>query len=195
MARGLFSTPTEIGLAAVRNIGIEEAKGEYIAWLDSDDVSLPHRLVKQVRVLAGDRRVGICGSWVKTIGAEPGHVWKYPRQDALIRAQLVFSDPLATSSVMLRKAVLQHERFDMRYPPAEDYELWQRLSSRCRVVNVPEVLTHYRVHSSQTTATPESRLRQKDAVLAFCGAAVRKSKATVLVALGASGWGRSTRSR
>lgn len=100
-----------VGLAAVRNIGIEEAKGQYVAWLDSDDVSLPHRLVKQVRVLAGDRRVGICGSWVKTIGDEPGHVWNVvgQRMWAVCRYAGAAGHALARFSTSpLARVVLRH---------------------------------------------------------------------------------------
>ena len=143
-----------LGLSAARNAGIQEAKGKYIAWLDADDISHPRRLEKQVRLLDSRPEIGICGTWVRTIGDAPGDEWHYPTDSNFLRCRMIFDDPLATSSVMLRKEVLSAGamRFALNYPPAEDYELWERLSHNWDITNVPEVLTYYRVHKKQTSA-------------------------------------------
>lgn len=142
-----------MGLVVTRNRGIDESRGEYIAWLDCDDISLPTRLEKQVTVLDAKPDIGLCGTWVKTIGDESGSIWKYPVKSDFLRSRMILDDPLATSSVMLKKFFLTaHDlRFDMIYPPAEDYDLWERLSNVCKVTNIPEVLTFYRIHNMQTS--------------------------------------------
>ncbi|MEL4306297.1 glycosyltransferase family 2 protein [Methanococcoides sp. LMO-2] len=99
----LLNNEENSGLAKVRNKGIYEAKGEYIAWLDADDISHPLRLEKQVKLLDSHPDVGICGTWVKTIGTKVTHKWRYPTNPNFIRGRMLFDDPLATSSVMLRK--------------------------------------------------------------------------------------------
>jgi glycosyltransferase involved in cell wall biosynthesis len=92
------------GLANVRNKGLDVAKGEYIAWLDCDDISLPRRLAKQVSLLEASPRIGLCGTWVRTIDGAKEDVWEYPTDPEFLRARMLFDDPLATSSIMMRAA-------------------------------------------------------------------------------------------
>lgn len=149
----LLHNEKNMGLAAVRNRGIAEAQGEYLAWLDCDDISLPTRLEKQVKFLDDNPSVGLCGTWVRTIGVAKEQEWRYPVEANLIRCRMIFEDPLATSSIMIRRSCLTTHgyQFDLDYPPAEDYELWERLSLLYPLRNIPEVLTLYRVHANQTS--------------------------------------------
>ncbi len=149
----LLHNEKNVGLAAVRNRGIDEAQGEFIAWLDCDDISLPTRLEKQVRFFESSPQIGLCGTWVRTIGSSGEHEWRNPTDPEFLRCRMLFDDPVATSSIMVRRQCLTdfQLRFDLEYPPAEDYELWERLSRHCRVSNLPEVLTLYRFHEGQTS--------------------------------------------
>jgi glycosyltransferase involved in cell wall biosynthesis len=150
-----FKNDANLGLAGARNIGLSLAKGEYIAWLDSDDLSHPARVEKQLKVLENNKQVGLCGTWVQTIGAVEGAVWKYPTKTDELRCRMLFDDPLATSSAMMRRECLdnQNDAFDPDYPPAEDYDLWERISQKWNLTNIPEILTYYRIHSAQTSKT------------------------------------------
>ena len=160
----LLNNKENCGLAKVRNKGISEAKAEYIAWLDADDTSHPLRLEKQVKLLDNHPEIGICGTWVKTIGTKPSHIWRYPTNPEFIRCRMLFDDPLATSSIMLRKKLLvkNNLNFDLDFPPAEDYDLWERLSYFCKITNIPKILTHYRLHENQTSKI--NALQQKTSV-------------------------------
>jgi len=152
------------GLAKVRNKGISEATAEYIAWLDADDISHPLRLEKQVKLLDSHPEIGICGTWVKTIGTKISHKWRYPTNPEFIRCRMLFDNPLATSSVMLRRELLvgQNQYFDLNFPPAEDYDLWERLSCCCKITNIPKFFTYYRLHENQTST--RNVLKQKASV-------------------------------
>ena len=152
------------GLANVRNKGLDVASGEYIAWLDCDDISLPRRLEKQVALLDADPRIGLCGTWVRTIGGSTEDVWKYLTDPEFLRARMLFDDPLATSSVMMRAACVREPklRFNLEHPPAEDYELWERISREWKISNIPEILTLYRLHAMQTSLVKAQK--QKDSV-------------------------------
>lgn len=163
----LYNNTQNSGLAAVRNRGIRESQGQYIAWLDCDDISLPERLMKQVDLLDGKPHIGLCGTWVKAIGDAKDNIWKYPTDPDFVRARMLFDDPLATSSVMMRAACVRERglQFDLDYPPAEDYELWERISRDWGVTNIPEVLTLYRIHSTQTSVMKAKK--QKDSVWAI----------------------------
>jgi glycosyltransferase involved in cell wall biosynthesis len=147
----LIQNRMNLGLAKVRNVGLSEAVGEYLAWLDCDDVSAPTRLAEQVEFLDTHQSVALCGSWVKTIGNKTGEVWRYPTEAGVLRSRMLFDDPIATSAAMVRRAVLMRFglRFDDRFPLAEDYDMWERVSQYAEVANIPKVLTFYRVHADQ----------------------------------------------
>jgi glycosyltransferase involved in cell wall biosynthesis len=145
--------PLNLGLSGARNRAIKSSNGEYLAWLDCDDISLPTRLEKQVLLLDNNPSVGLCGTWVQTLGLDKEHIWEYPEQSEIVKSRMIFDDPIATSSAMVRRSCLPHDEpyFDLDYPTAEDYELWERISRQNVIVNIPEVLTYYRIHQKQTS--------------------------------------------
>ena len=157
----ILENPVNLGLSGVRNRGIKEARGEYIAFLDCDDISLPTRLEKQVRLFETNPEVGLCGTWTRTFGDTVSSEWRYPAHSDILRCRMIFDNPFATSSVMLRSEVLARIRthFDTRFPPAEDYELWERISKKYRVANIPEVLNLYRIHDRQTSSSQKEKQR------------------------------------
>lgn len=150
----LIDLVRNVGLVKVRNIGIKNSNGKYIAWLDSDDISNKSRLKKQVNFLENNPSIGICGSWVRTFGLRES-LWKFPTSSELIKAKLLFVNCFATSSVMLRKSVLTKYdlEFDRKFPLAEDYNLWEKISNHCNVANISDFLTYHRIHQNQTTAS------------------------------------------
>jgi glycosyltransferase involved in cell wall biosynthesis len=150
----ILNNTTNTGLASVRNKGILESKGEYVAWLDADDISMPERLEKQVSLLDKNPEIGICGTYAKIIGTQKSMEWRYPTDPDVLSCHLLFYDPIITSSAILRKKILAENNllFNPAYPPAEDYDLWERMSRHCSIINIPEVLTSYRIHESQTSS-------------------------------------------
>lgn len=143
-----------LGLAASLNRGILEARGEYIARMDADDISLPERLEKQLFFMQTHDRISVCGTWIKYIGDE-NMVIQFPPDDATIRCKLLFENNIAHPSVILRKEhFLKHSLF---YNPActsaQDYDLWQRGSRYLSYANLNEILLLYRLHSKQTGKT------------------------------------------
>ena len=157
----ILDNPVNMGLAGVRNRGLKEARGEYVAFLDCDDISMPARLEKQVCHFEANPEVGLCGTWTRTFGDTVAHEWRYPTHPEFLRCRMIFDNPFATSSVMLRREVLfpMQIYFNIHFPPAEDYEFWERLSKHCRVVNLPEVLNLYRIHGSQTSSSKKEEHR------------------------------------
>lgn len=149
----LIQNDCNLGLARVRNIGLAEARGEFIAWLDCDDISAPTRLEEQIGVLARHPDVGLCGTWVRTIGKLRDDEWRYPTQSDVLKARMLFDDPIATSSCMVRRELLLRSglEFDEDLPPAEDYGLWEQVSRRAELTVIPHILTYWRVHSAQTS--------------------------------------------
>lgn len=147
----LIHNDQNMQLIATLNKGLDMAQGEYIARMDSDDISLPERLENQVAFLDAHPEVGICGTWIRTFGNKKGSVWNYPTDDATIRSRFIFESVIAHPSVMIRKDML--ENADLRYNPlykhAEDYGLWVAASKHTNFANIGKILLHHRLHPLQ----------------------------------------------
>ena len=139
------------GLVASLNQGIMVARGEYVARMDADDVSMPERFAIQQDYLNSHHDIGVCGSWIETFGTESSEVVEYPCNDGTIRCQLLFSSSLAHPATMFRRSLIltHHLFYDERAVHAEDYDLWVRASQHTRFANVPTILLRYRIHPRQ----------------------------------------------
>ena len=141
--------------------GIAEAKGKYIARMDSDDISHFHRLEKQVNFLEKNNEYGLVGSYVQTItSSDFSQVWKFPVDDADIRLFAIINSPFAHPSVLIRKEVLIKNQltYSLSYEPCEDYKLWYDLLKVTKGKNLDEVLLYYRQHQNQTSILNKNKL-------------------------------------
>lgn len=147
----LLQNPSNLGLVATLNRGLETALGEYVARMDSDDISMPRRLEIQVGFLDQNPGIGVCGSWVRFIPRQYDFLWKLPVTSEEIRCRLFSSVGVAHPSVMLRRKVFIENNlyYDPDYSHAEDYELWCRAIRHTRFANIPQVLLHYRISYEQ----------------------------------------------
>lgn len=142
------------GICVTLNRGLDIAKGEYIARLDSDDMALPNRLEMQVAYMEQHPQVGALGSDVIFFGEDiKTHCFESLHSDAECKAGLLFSSCFAHPSVMLRKDIL--DKYELRYDDGfrglEDFELWYRMSEYTEFANLPQALTKYRIHKRQVT--------------------------------------------
>lgn len=136
------------------NRWLELARGEYIARMDSDDVSLPSRIMKQVAVLENNNSVDIVSSYCQFIDekGQLGNIKSYPENDKEIRQAIWYRNPILHPGVMFRRGCfLDLWGYDHSYLYAEDYELWVRFGVKYHFYNLQEVLLNYRISGSNTT--------------------------------------------
>lgn len=154
-----------MGVAATLNKGLEVAKGEYIARMDADDISLPERFEKQVAFLEDNPRVAVLSSLVLVFD-EKGNTRQsgYCVSSEQMKIDLIFASALSHPSVMMRREVIVAlGGYDRRFEGLEDYELWCRVSAEHQLAVYPQVLLRYRIHSAQVTqqSSPRKEAVQK----------------------------------
>ena len=149
----LASNERNLGLIETLNRGMKLARGEYLARMDCDDISLPRRFERQFQFMESNPGVGICGTWFERVFPGGSETVKMPADDKLIRYFLLFDTVFGHNTVFLRRSVLETHglRYDPAYRYAEDYEFWVRCSRYTRLANIPEVHVHYRFHSENTS--------------------------------------------
>jgi glycosyltransferase involved in cell wall biosynthesis len=146
----LVENDRNIGLVHTLNRGIDLAKGEFIARMDCDDISIPERLEKQLVLMEHYSEVGVCGGWIEYFMGRQ-LVLQLPLSDEEIKRTLPLYNPMAHPTVMIRTAVIKTQQlyYDPEYRHVEDYELWTRLAAITCFANIPEVLLKYRIHPEQ----------------------------------------------
>lgn len=152
--RVIENKESKLGLAESLNLGMKEAKGEYIARMDADDISLPKRLEKQVKYLDKHPDIVMCGTAMKGL-YDDGHMDDrgYFSDSGSIRFECMLGNPFGHPTVMWRKDVFLREKLFYRNTPySEDFELWKRVVELFPCANLKEYLLMYRLHGESASA-------------------------------------------
>jgi glycosyltransferase involved in cell wall biosynthesis len=145
------------GPAAARNVGLLAAHGDFIAFLDDDDLWLPEKLSLQVPWLSQHPGLGLLGtSHVRTHSAAvllPSPPGQVRRLRPVSLASLLRANRFAMSSVVARRACFESSGgFDESLPLAQDWDMWLRIAAHWQTAVLPAVLTIHRLHSAQRSA-------------------------------------------
>lgn len=165
------------GVATTLNYGFNLAKCEYIARMDSDDISLPERFAKQVAFLEKNKNVAIIGSWHKEFPKTK--ISKMPKEIKIL--DLFRSNLVSHPTIMLRRK--EFKKYNLHYNPnmsCEDYELWTRVVRILKFYNLQEVLLLYRVNgqniSSKKGVFTESENKLRRNLLTFLTSDIKLQK-------------------
>lgn len=148
-----------LGITPSRNKLIDMAKGEYLAVMDHDDISLPTRFEKEVAYLDKNPNVGVVGCKVETF--PDGTMSRVPSENDDIRLAMMKSCAIIHPASMIRKSVLidNNIRYEKSFSPCEDYALFYRLMPRTQFHNLTECLFKYRHHKTNTSKTQSQRMK------------------------------------
>jgi len=148
------------GMGQALNDAIAQARGEWIARIDADDLMTRDRLEKQLAYIEKHPDLAVAGSWIQYIDKtgrvlarklaplhKPEQIAKLDKQNKLI--------PLTHPSVLIRKSVFEAVGgYRPQFWPAEDLDLWSRILEHNRggILVQKDLLTRYRIHADSICA-------------------------------------------
>lgn len=145
----LYTNSRNMGVAYTKNRAIKEAKGEYIAVLDHDDINMPNRIMREVEYLDRHQDIDVVGGQFDYID-ENG---EYLKRNTImyfnpkyIRAQLMLGNALGNGSTMFRRSFVEKNEILYRdnMCGAEDYMFWVECSLKGWIVNIDEIMFKFR---------------------------------------------------
>lgn len=146
------------GVSAARNRGIAEASGEFIAFLDSDDLWLPGKLTAQVDFFQSNPEALVCQTeeiWIRN-GKRVNPKKRHMKFSGMIFEQSLPLCIVSPSAVMMRKSLFKKVGcFDETLPACEDYDLWLRVSCQypIHLISTPLIIKRGG-HEDQLSKTP-----------------------------------------
>lgn len=156
-----------MGVANARNKGLKLATGQYVVFLDSDDLLYPDYLERQVETIhrTGSGMVACDFNLLYSDGTRKNVTINIKKKDqfyqAIIRNQ---SPPVAT--MIKRSVVIETGVFDESLPTSEDYDLFLRILAGGTVIaRTPETLCDYTIHSSGKSAHLENMIKDKTKII------------------------------
>lgn len=144
------------GLAASRNRGISQATGEYISFIDADDLWVPDKLEEQLKAIQTNLQAGVAYSWTNWIDETGkfirtgGHI----TENGKVYEKLLLRDFVESGSnpLIRTKALAEVGGFDQSLPAVEDWDMWLRLAQIYEFVAVPCPQILYRVYPNSMSS-------------------------------------------
>ncbi|OUL37626.1 glycosyl transferase family A [Nostoc sp. T09] len=151
----VFSYPNA-GQAVSRNRGLSLASGEYISFIDADDLWTTEKLEAQLKALQDNPQASVAYSWTNYIDEQGNFLVSgtHTIENGNVYEKLLVSNFIENGSNPLihRQALVEVGGFDASMTPAEDWDLWLRLASRYSFVGVPSPQILYRVSATSASA-------------------------------------------
>ena len=159
--RVLILSQANGGTAAASNFGLSRCRGEYIARMDADDITLPTRFGKQVRFLDGNPTIGILGTQLACMGeCRTGKSLNLPSTNTKIRQSLLKGKhALCHPTLMMRTQLLRDIGGYWKFRLIDDWDMMLRMTEITQAHNLNEVLHHYRVHRGSLNGSRMKEMR------------------------------------
>ncbi|MGN0495224.1 MAG: glycosyltransferase family 2 protein [Lachnospiraceae bacterium] len=147
----IIENPENRGLTYNLIRGVKEARGDYIARMDSDDISKEFRLKKQVKYMDCHPDVALLTTSVDWIGGKRNLVRRWITSGDYLKATLLFNNSFPHPTAMMRRKYLeQYElNYDIQMKKAQDYDFWVRIAEKGKIAFLRTSCVKYRIHEEQ----------------------------------------------
>lgn len=163
-SRIIYIRQKNAGVSMARNNGINISKGDYIAFLDHDDLWLPHKLEKQLLLFKENPVIAMVYSDTFIINENNSIVGKYSQKIKLFRGkifkELFLSLFITILTVVMKKSAFLELGPFLPYNTCEDYDLFLKCASKYPIDYIDEPLTKYRVHESNYSKNYEVEVNE-----------------------------------
>lgn len=180
---------SNMGIVPSLNKGIINSQGEYIARMDSDDISDPTRFSKQLEFLENNSDYGVVGSACLIVD-DNGNMIKHfnvPIYDKDVRNALIWRNPLVHSSIVMRKSdLIKVGLYSNYFSGAEDYELWFRMINVCKIANIDQELVTRKHRSKSSFRVKKSTHYKLKSKILLVSIAYGEKRMKKIISLGAS---------
>jgi glycosyltransferase involved in cell wall biosynthesis len=146
------------GLSAARNLGIKNSSGEYLAFLDDDDIWLPEKLELQVAYMEAHPEVGMVHADMFVLSERSGdsrprkREFSRPIPSGYVLPELIQRNFILVCTALVRRSCLDTAGlFDPELRAAEDYNLWLRIARRFSITYMDRPLAICRLHTTNMT--------------------------------------------
>lgn len=148
----IYRNEKNSGVAYTRNRLISKASGFYLVFLDSDDLSLPTRIERQLNFLSNNEDVDVCGTNFYLIDKGNNIIGekKFLETDTQCK-KMMWRCPFGNNTIMIKKRCFDLlGGYDEEFLLAEDLDVWLRFSSKFKFYNIQENLVMYRIHGQNS---------------------------------------------
>lgn len=148
----IFKTTKNMGPSAARNIGLREASGDYVNFIDGDDYILANKISKQLAFIKNNKTV-LSYTDCLVVGKDSAYLLKnaWPNKSGYIFNHLLNGSCFAIHSVLIPKKICKEYYFDEGLRQAEDYEYWLRIARNYRFEFIDEALVVYNLNDNNLT--------------------------------------------
>jgi len=152
-----YTNSSRLGTTKSLNCAIRHARGTYTARMDADDISLPDRLLKQIKYLKSHPSCTLLATTVNLIDSNGNFIgmWDDDRAHVTfnqIKNRLPASNCIAHASTMIKSSIIKKYRYNEKLRYCQDHELWLRLcADNYRMEKINEPLHCYRIKTPTFT--------------------------------------------
>lgn len=172
----LIQLQSNLGIANARNTGIDVANGEFVLFMDADDIVLPSLLYDEYENLRQmesimQSELALCHSayaYINELGNEIGDVvrWKQLFPEETLGYQFVRNNIITSSGVLIKREILlEMGRFNSAIKCSEDYELWLRIASKYGFAYIDKPLVKVRRHANNSSKSLARMLKAEQEIL------------------------------
>lgn len=162
----LVKNRENIGVTKSLNKALRRARGKYIIRMDADDFAYPNRFAQQVALMERHPDVVVSGCYIEVCDKDlkTKYIRKYHPDDKSIRRHIFRYSPFAHPATIWKARILKKEQYDERIVVSQDYELYFRVGTMGKFMNLPKSLLKLRIHDTSVSAT-KSDFQLKNTVL------------------------------